>query len=132
MEFDKIIQSICDRALRILKVDYLHFKPMNRKNCVANQRSFIIGRTNLNTGLITIDIFTPKKRRPRTVASVLRILCHEVAHHQKPPYRQRYRGRIITRRHYPVYYRQVNRNINKLKKDNELKKYFKKILISKS
>ena len=132
---EQIIQSACDHAIEILKINLrniiaenkLRFRPMNRKNNRVNtKRGFVIGRTNLKTGLITIDIWTPKFRKPKKIASILRILAHEIAHHQKPPYRQRYRGRIITRQHFPIFYRQVNRNILKLKKDQILEKFFKK------
>ena len=134
MTHEQIIQSACDYAIEILKINLrniiaeneLRFRPMNRKNNRVNtKRGFVIGRTNLKTGLITIDIWTPKFRKPKKIASILRILAHEVAHHQKPPYRQRYRGRIITRQHFPIFYRQVNRNILKLKKDKILEKFFK-------
>ena len=77
-----------------------------------------------NATLITIDIFTPKFRKPKAIASILRTLAHEVAHHQKPPYRSRFNGRIINRCHYPVFYRQVTRNIKKLRKDKVLSQYF--------
>jgi hypothetical protein len=124
MGHEELVQSVCDLALKSLKQDKLFFRPMNRKNCVNTKRSFVIGRTNLKTGLITIDILTPKKREPKSIAGILRVLCHEIAHHQKMPYRQRYRGKIITRQHYPIFYRQVTRNINKLKKDKALSVYF--------
>ncbi|MFH1822683.1 MAG: hypothetical protein ABH830_03205 [Patescibacteria group bacterium] len=98
---------------------------MQRKeNRVNTKRGFVIGRTNLKTGLITIDIFTPKKRQPKKLSSILRILCHEVAHHQKRPYRQYFKGRWIIRQHYPRFYKQVNRNIEILKKNKVLGRYF--------
>ncbi len=125
MLWQKNVINICHQALFVLKADKLRFRPMVRTNNIVNtQRSYIIGRTNLKTGLITIDIWTPKFRKPKALASILRTLAHEVAHHQKPPYRQRYRGRIIVRRHYPNFYKQVNKNILKLKNDQFLKKYF--------
>lgn len=125
MTHEEIINEACKLAIDILGVKNLRFRPMNRAhNRINTRRGFIIGRTNLKTGLITIDIWTPKFRKPKAVASILRTLSHEVAHHQKPPYRQRYRGRIIIRRHYPSYYKQVNKNILKLKNDQFLKKYF--------
>jgi hypothetical protein len=120
------IQKICDWALGVLKIENLHFRPMKRKNNHVNtKRGFVIGRTNLKTGLITIDILTPKKREPKSIAGILKTLCHEAAHHQKRPYRQRYNGKLIIRQHFPIFYRQVTRNINKLKKDKYLKEYFK-------
>jgi hypothetical protein len=117
MEHEKEVQNICDQALAILGFNNLHFKSMREQNDRVNtKRGFVIGRTNLKTGLISIDIWTPKERRPKKTSSILRTICHEVAHHQKQPYRQRYKGKIINRIHYPIFYRQVQRNINKLKK----------------
>jgi len=118
--------EVCRRALAVFDLPKLHFLPMRRRTDQINiKRSYVVGRTNLKTGLITIDIFTPRFRKPKAIASILRTLAHEVAHHQKPPFRSRYRGQLINRCHYPVFYRQVTRNINKFKKDKELKKYFK-------
>lgn len=117
MTHAKNVQIYCDRALTILGAEKLRFRPMNRlNNRVNTKRGFVIGRTNLKTGLITIDIYTPKERREKKISSILRTLCHEVAHHQKMPYRQRYKGKIITRQHYPIFYRQVTKNIDKLKR----------------
>lgn len=125
MTHEQIAQAACDRALAALNIKNLRFRPMIRKNNRVNtRRGYVIGRTNLKTGLITIDILTPKFRKPKKISSILRTLAHEAAHHQKPPYRQRHRGRIIARQHYPIFYRQVNRNILKLKKDKILSELF--------
>ncbi len=125
MTHEQIAQAACDRALAALNIKNLRFRPMIRKNNRVNtRRGYVIGRTNLKTGLITIDILTPKFRKPKKISSILRTLAHEAAHHQKPPYRQRHRGRIIARQHYPIFYRQVNRNISKFKKDKVLSEYF--------
>lgn len=119
------VEQICRRALAVFGLPQLHFLPMRRRDDRVNtKRGYVIGRTNLKTGLITIDIFTPKFRKPKAKASILRTLAHEAAHHQKPPFRSRYRGHLINRCHYPVFYRQVTRNINKMKKDKILKRYF--------
>ncbi|MFA6306407.1 MAG: hypothetical protein WCV70_01130 [Patescibacteria group bacterium] len=125
IEHYKKVQTACDCALKIIGITKLKFRPMRRQDDHVNtKRGFVIGRTNLKTGLITIDIFTPKFRKPKKISSILRTLAHEAAHHQKPPYRSRFRGRIITRIHYPIFYRQVTRNIKKLKKDKTLGEYF--------
>lgn len=124
LSFEEEIQNICDQALALFGIDRLKFRPMRRKdNHVNTKRGFVIGRTNLKTGLITIDIFTPNFRKPKKISAILRTLAHEAAHHQKMPYRSRFRGRIISRSHYPIFYRQVTRNINKLKKDKILGLY---------
>ena len=120
----QIAQNACDKALAILKLKKLKFRPMRRRSRVNTKRGFIIRRTNLKTGLITIDIWTPKKREPKKISSILRTLCHEAAHHQKKPFYERHKGRWIIRRHYPDFYAQVNKNINKLKKSDSFKTYF--------
>lgn len=97
---------------------------MVRRGPVNTRKSYVIGRTSLKTGLITIDIFTPTKREPKKISSVLRTLCHEVAHHQKPPFRQFYRWRWIIRQHFPEFYEQVNLNIEILKRHPEFETHF--------
>lgn len=124
MGHENLVQNICDEALKILKMPKLKFRPMARRGLVNTKKSYIIGRTNLKTGLITIDIWTPKKREAKKISSILSILCHEIAHHQKSPYRQKYKGRLIIRRHYPKFYKQVTKNINALKADKILGEYF--------
>ncbi len=125
MNHEDITQKHCDYAIKILKADKVKFRPMKRKNNQVNTKhGYVIGRTNLRTGLITIDIFTPMKREPKKISSILRTLCHEVAHHQKPPFRQIYRLKLINRQHYPEFYEQVSKNIDIIKKDVILKKYF--------
>ncbi len=125
MSHEQLVQFVCDNALKLLKATKIHFRPMRRKNNRVNTKyGYIIGRTNLKTGLITIDIFTPKKREPKKLSSILRTLCHEVAHHQKRPFIQRHKGRWINRQHFPTFYRQVNKNIEILKGDEMLSGYF--------
>ena len=97
---------------------------MRRKARINVERGYVIGRTNLKTGNITIDIYTPKERKNKKVSSILRTLCHEVAHHQKKPFRQFYKWKWIIRQHYPEFYQQVNSNIDVLKKDVYLMRYF--------
>ncbi|MCK5061168.1 hypothetical protein KAR28_01300 [Candidatus Parcubacteria bacterium] len=59
--FEEEVQSVCDLALSLLKVNKkIKFRPMRRIRRVNVKRGFVIGRTNLRTGLITIDILTPK------------------------------------------------------------------------
>ncbi len=121
MSHEELVFEKCCEALRLLGFNNLSFSIMRRQSDHVNtKRGFIVGRTNLKTGLISVDIWTPKERRPKKLSSIMRTLCHEVAHHQKKPYRQRYHGRIINRIHYPIFYRQVQKNIDKLKKKDLL------------
>lgn len=126
MQHKETTQSACDKAIAIINKKGLKFRPMQRKNNHVNtKRGYVIGRTNLKTGLITIDIYTPKFRKPKAISSILSTLCHEIAHHQKKPYRQRYKGKFIIRQHYPEFYNQANKNLRILKQDKFLKQYFK-------
>jgi hypothetical protein len=124
MDFPAEVQSVCEHAFKILKAKNIKFRPMRRTARIKSTRNLVIGRTNLKTKTITVDIYTPKKRSPKKMSSILRVLCHEIAHHQKKPYRQLYKGRYISRQHYPRFYRQVKKNIKKLMSDNLLRKYF--------
>ena len=124
MEHENCVQNICNQALGVLKIPQLKFRPMARRGLVNTAKSYVIGRTNLKTGLITIDIWTPKKQEPKKISSILSVLRHEVAHHQKPPYWQKYKGRLIARRHFPKFYKQVTKNIKSLKKHKILGQYF--------
>ena len=120
----KRVEDIFNKACKCIKVTGFSFRIMNRQAPVNTARNFKVAYTNLKTKLIAIDIFTPKKRQPKSINSILRILAHEIAHHQKKPFKQLYRGHFITRSHYPGFYRQVNKNIAKFKRDRELGEYF--------
>ena len=118
------VEEIFDKACKCLKVTGFTFRVMRRQAPINTEKSFSVGYTNLRTKLIALDIYTPRKRQPKSLNSILRVLAHEIAHHQKMPYKQFYRGKLITRSHYPGFYRQVNKNVAKFKKDQELGEYF--------
>jgi hypothetical protein len=118
---EEVIQTLFPHICKILKVEGLHFRPMRRIREINTKKSYVVGRINLKTKTITLDLYTAKKREPKKIASILRVLAHEIAHIQKPPYYQRYRGRLIVRQHYPRFYKQVNRNIADIKKDEMTK-----------
>lgn len=117
-------EYIFNLACNCLKVTGFRFRIMNRKAPINSARSYSIAYTNLKTKIVAVDILTPKKRQPRSVNSFLRLIAHEIAHHQQKPYRQLYKGKLIIRSHYPAFYQQVNQNIDKFKKDLSLKQYF--------
>jgi len=125
-EHEQLVQHLFTCACIILRHKGLSFRPMQgRSGGVKNTKSYTLGHTNLKKGTVTIDIYTPKHRKPKSYNSILRVIAHEIAHHQKPPYRQLYRGHLINRQHYPAFYKQVTKNIKKFQKDEILGKYFK-------
>jgi len=121
-EFVKILFA---RVCAILAHPELQLRFIKRQGSKSATR-FVKGYINLKTKIIGLDIYTPKRLKPKSPNGLIRTICHEVAHLQKPPFRQRYRGHNITRQHFPVFYRQVTRNVEKVKKDKILREYFQK------
>jgi hypothetical protein len=123
------IEYICQRLVKIFKLDGFTFKTMRRqldsngKGKLNLKKSYTLAYTSLKDKSITIDIYTPRHRKPKSIKSILNILAHEIAHHQKPPYYQIYKGKRIVRQHYPAFYRQVTKNITKINKDKFLQKF---------
>lgn len=118
------VETAVKKAFAVLKAHAFTFRAMNRTSPVKKNTSYVEGHTSLASKIITIDIYTARLRKPKKISAILAVLAHEVAHHQKPPYRQRHKGRWITRYHYPGFYKQVNKNIEKLKKHKETRAYF--------
>ena len=123
-KFEQLVHEVINHALHITRMKGFAFFPMRRSGPVKKNAGYIEGHTSLTSKTITIDIYTPRRRNPKKISAILAVLAHEIAHHQKPPYRQRFRGRIINRYHYPQFYKQVTKNIAKFKKDKELGKYY--------
>jgi len=117
-----LVNNIFNQVCKILKIQNFKLRIINRRT----QKVRRLGYINLKTQTIGIDILTPKRREPKSINSIIRVLAHELAHYQKKPYRQFFRGAWINRIHYPQFYRQVNKNISKIKKDKVLGKYFTK------
>jgi hypothetical protein len=126
MTHEEKIEKVCTRLSEIFKLKGFTFKTMRRqvdsegKGVLNLKKSYTLAHTNLKTKSITIDIYTPRHRKPKSIKSILNILAHEIAHHQKMPYRQFHRGKWIIRQHYPAFYNQVNKNIKKTQKDKIL------------
>lgn len=119
-----LVHNICAYACKLLKHPHLKIKIMRRRGSVDTTKSYVLGHTSIGGDTVTLDAYTARKRQPKKISSILSVLAHEIAHHQKPPYRQRHRGRVIWRQHYPAFYRQVNKNMAKFKKNELLGKYF--------
>lgn len=126
VDFEAYVQACFERVCIVLRYKNLSLRPMKRKGPVENTAGMCEGYADLQKCLITMDYYTPKRREPRSTNGLLRILAHEIAHFQKPPYRQRHKGRWIVRQHFPAFYKQVNKNVEKLKKDEYFSQFFRK------
>ncbi|KKU82334.1 MAG: hypothetical protein UY09_C0017G0012 [Parcubacteria group bacterium GW2011_GWA2_47_8] len=87
-------------------------------------RSYRLGYINLRKKVVTLEMYTYKERRPRSYPALLRTISHELAHVQRPPYRQFFKGRWINRIHYPEFYQQVKQNIVIFKQHPVLQPHF--------
>jgi hypothetical protein len=121
---EELVQLLFARMCDILKTTGLTLKTMERQGSKDNKR-YIAGYINLRTGIIVLDIYTPKTMKYKSINGLIRVIAHEIAHVQKPPYKQYHRGRWIVRQHFPLFYKQVERNIEKIKKDPILGNHFK-------
>jgi hypothetical protein len=131
MSHEQKIDQIFKQLIKLFNLNGFVFKIMRRqtdewgRGKLNLKKSYVLAHTRLKNKTITVDIYTPRFRKPKAIRSILNILAHEIAHHQKPPFRQRFRGHLIVRQHFPVFYNQVNRNIKKMKKDEVLSEYYK-------
>jgi hypothetical protein len=120
------VDYLFTKACKLLKMKNISWRVMEGRTAPVNTaKDYSLGYTDLQKREITLDVFTPRRRSPKSSNGLLRVIAHEIAHLQKPPYRERYRGRIITRMHFPKFYTQVNKNVEKFKKDKEFKQYFR-------
>jgi hypothetical protein len=127
MTHEEICQRIFDEACRTLKMRGFTFQPKVVRAGDGYVRSYKLGYTNLASKLVVIDIYTQKLKKPKKYSSILAVIAHELAHHQKKPYRQLdlRRRKWINRIHYPEFYQQCNKNIDKFKKDKVLREFYK-------
>ena len=116
--------KIFQRSCEVLKLKSFTFKPKVIREGDGYVKSYKLGYTNLASKLVVIDIYTQKLKKPKKYSSILAVIAHELAHHQKRPYRQLHNFRWINRIHYPEFYKQVTKNIKKFKKDKYLKELY--------
>lgn len=117
-------EQVFHRACRVLKLEGFTFKPKMIRAGDGYVRNYKLGYTNLKSKLVVIDIYTQKTKKQKKYSSILAVIAHELAHHQKRPYRQFYYFRWINRIHYPEFYERVKKNIEKFKKDVLLKQFY--------
>lgn len=121
---EQLCGQIFQRACEVLKLKGFVFKPKIVKAKGGYVKNYRLGYTNLKSKLVVVDIYTQKLKKPKKYSSILAVIAHELAHHQKRPFRQFHIFRWINRIHYPEFYRQVNRNVEKFKKDEVLRIFY--------
>ena len=79
MTHEEKIEKMCTRLGEIFNLKGFTFKTMRRhvdsegKGVLNLKKSYTLAHTNLKTKSITIDIYTPRHRKPKAIKSILNI-----------------------------------------------------------
>lgn len=120
------VDALFRRACWVLGAPGFELRPLRRRvRGRGKLRSFALGYTKLGEKTITVDLYTPRTMKPRKLDAILRVACHEIAHHQEPPRVFRSWFRLVRRIHHPQFWRQVKKNVDALSKDEVLGVYFR-------
>ncbi len=115
------VEYLFRRSCLVLGMEGFELKPLRRRvRGRGKLRSFALGYTKIGSKTITVDLYTPRTMKPRKLDAILRVICHEIAHHQAPPRIVRswfHHARII---HHPLFWRQYKQNVEALRKDTIL------------
>jgi hypothetical protein len=118
-------EHLFQRACGVLGVRGFEMRPLRRRvRGRGKLRSYALGYTKLGEKLITIDLYTPRTMKPRKLDAILRVIVHELTHHQEPPKLFRSWFRLVRRIHHPAFWRRYKKNVELLKKDEMLAPLF--------
>lgn len=122
---EALVEHLFQRCLVVLKMSGFELKPLRRRLRGRGKfNSITYGYTRLEENFIVVDLYTPKTMKPRKMDAILRVIAHELAHHQKPPryYRSWFKLKLIT--HHPSFWAQYKCNVANFRKDEILQQYF--------
>ena len=115
------VERLFRRACAVLGVQGYEMRPLRRRvRGRGRLRSYALGYTKLGSKTITVDLYTPRTQKPRKIDAILRVICHELAHHQAPPRMYRHWFRYVRKIHHPPFWRQFKQNVEALRKDGML------------
>ena len=122
---EALIEHLFRRVLVVLDMPGFEFRAMRRRTRGQGRlRSVVYGYTRLDVKLVTIDLYTPRTMKPRKLDAILRVMAHELAHHQQPPQLYRQWFRLVRIIHHPPFWTQYKRNVAMMQDDEMLKVYF--------
>ena len=125
MRHEQNCQKIFKQACQVLGISGFKLQTIGEFGSLQKSKNrYVLGSINLRSKIVKVKIYTPKLSKPKSYASILRVIAHALAHWQKPPFKQLFKGRWINRMHFPEFYEQVNENIEKFRKDKFLKQCF--------
>lgn len=124
-QHEALVDHLFDRTCVVLEMRGFYLKALRRRlRGVGKFRSLTYGYTTIGEKKITIDLYTPKTMKPRKMDAILRVICHELTHHQEPPRPYRIRGRCCMIDHHPRFWKRYKKNVAIISKDDILGTYF--------
>ena len=122
---EALVEHLFRRVCIVLEMREFELRPLRRRvRGEGNFHSYRLGYTRLGTTLVTIDLYTPRTMKPRKMDAILRVICHELAHHQEPPRLARVRRKLIRYSHHPDFWKQCKANVARCREDELLGAYF--------
>ena len=122
---EALVEHLFQRACLLLEQQGFELRPLRRRvRGVGKLRSYRLGYTKLGEKRITVDLYTPRTMKPRKIDAILRVVAHELAHHQSPPRVYRHGFRFVRMIHHPPFWTQYKKNVAILAKDEMLGGYF--------
>lgn len=119
------IEHLFHRACSVLGMEGFALRPLRRRvRGRGKLRSLALGYTKIGSRVITVDLYTPRTMKPRKTDAILRVVCHELAHHQAPPRLKRIWFRWVREIHHPAFWKQFKQNVETLRRDEALGVYF--------
>lgn len=119
------VEHLFQRICLLLGMPGFCLRPLRRRKRGAGAfRSFRYGYTVIGEQSITVDLYTPKTVKPRKFDAIIRVICHELAHHQEPPRRCVYGGRMMRMAHHPRFWQQYQKNVSACAGDDVLGIHF--------
>ncbi|MFA4954037.1 MAG: hypothetical protein WC641_01870 [Patescibacteria group bacterium] len=122
---EAFVEHLFRRACLVLDMPGFELRALRRRvRGRGKLRSYALGYTKIGEKLITVDLYTPRTMKTRKLDAILRVICHELAHHQAPPRMYRKWFSYVRRIHHPHFWAQYKKNVAALTKDEMLGEYF--------
>lgn len=122
---EALVEHLFRRACLVLDLPGFELRPLRRRvRGRGKLRSYALGYTKIGEKRITVDLYTPRTMQPRRMDAILRVICHELAHHQAPPRMYRHWFRYVRLIHHPQFWKQYKKNVAVLAGDEILGKFF--------
>ena len=122
---EALVEHLFRRSCLVLGLPGFELRPLRRRvRGRGKLRSYALGYTKIGEKLITVDLYTPRTCHPRKLDAILRVICHELAHHQAPPRLYRHWFKLVRIIHHPAFWKQCKANVAALERDEHLKQFF--------